>query len=366
MRLSIGLAFKIFLANFVKQSSFCWCRTRLYSFKQRQWWRNNGKLPQWIMFDQLPIQRILKSHHRPGTLLLSGYIEVFLSDLKQNCVILNVKMCFFPRRRRFAWGGRFTPRNQKNSETPPTPNRLNTLSIATPARPSNIDLQTYIDTQSPGLTSRLVKYHEESQRKMRPLINPLYTRFGDFPLANSKKTEKPKQSLAAAIKPTAKITPPIRTNYMMASRAMIMSAGRMGSSEASGYANTNGVRVAAAATVPNENEPLVNHDDDYEPAPTRSSLDALQEISRKRIHCQDLDNDQSKKAKADAVPPNTVAPNEYSGGAALKRGRDQTSPSYQKSAPEAQKKRFSRCNDIFSSLSSSLHLLTPKRKLSEC
>lgn len=175
---------------------------------------------------------------------------------------------------------------------------------------------------------------------------------------------------------------------MMPSRAMIMSAGRMGSAEATGYPNANGTR----ATVPNENEPLVTHDDDYEPAPTRSSLDALQEISRKRIHCdvsivnnscvmiverhpikstrmsvlrQDIDNDQTKKAKAELPPSNTIATSEYTApsNTTMKRARDRTSPSYQKSTPEAQKKRYSRCNDIFSSLSSSAHLLTPKRKL---
>lgn len=150
-----------------------------------------------------------------------------------------------------------------------------------PVRSKNVDPQTHIDTQSPGLTSRVVKYHEESQKKVHPLINPKYTRWGDFPLVNAKKSEKPKQQVAAAQKTATKITSPIRSNYMMPSRAMIMSAGRLGSTEATTYQNAKSSR----ANVPNENEPLVTHDDEYEPAPTRSSLDALQEISRKRIHC---------------------------------------------------------------------------------
>lgn len=65
---------------------------------------------------------------------------------------------------------------------------------------------------------------------------------------------------------------------MMQSRAMIMSAGRIGAVADASHVYPNG-----GAHTSNENEPLVSHGE--EETPTRSVLDALKEISRKRIHC---------------------------------------------------------------------------------
>lgn len=293
-------------------------------------------------------------------------------------------ICHFYRPR-FPWGGRFLfgsrKKTEEKSEPPcapprpqtPPPNRVSKKSSA-------IDRQTYIDTQSPGLASRVVKYYEESQEKQRQLTNPLYTRFGDLPLAYAKPGTKPIQRMAAAVKSTVNVVPsPPRNNYMgMEARAMIMSTGRIGCpvSTANGSASNDATTYQNAANtggrpanLPNENEPLVTHDDEYSSAPTRSSLDALHEISRKRIHCQDIDNEQTKKSKADLMPiqsANAAKTDPLGTGAlSMKRGREQISPPSTKSANNDTKKKSRRCNDIFSSLSSSAHMLAPKRKLSE-
>lgn len=173
------------------------------------------------------------------------------------------------------WGGRYTPKNKRTEESTeteaPSPKTIVT-------RPKCIDPQTYIDTKSPGLASRVVKYYEEGQRKTRALINPLYTRIGDFPIVN---LDKNKYKLKVKMTPTtSNITPSFRPNYMMQSRASIMSGSRMNGNETAVY--TNGTHPNAHR---NENEPLVSHAAEYETAPTRSVLDALKEISRKRIHC---------------------------------------------------------------------------------
>lgn len=192
----------------------------------------------------------------------------FQSKVPPIALIVNILIFHRPR---FVWGGRFTPRNRKPLPLP-KPESPSKTTFAN--RSKTIDAQTYIDTQSPGLVARLVKYHDESQKKKKPIINPLYNRFGDFPLANTEPSKKPQQSVAPNT--TARITPPIRSNYLMQSRAMIMSAGRIGA-DASSLVYKNGAHTA------NENEPLVSHGEDD--IPTRSVLDALKEISRKRIHC---------------------------------------------------------------------------------
>lgn len=105
----------------------------------------------------------------------------------------------------------------------------------------------------------------------------------------------------------------------------------------------------------NENEPLVSHEGEYETAPTRSVLDALKEISRKRIHCevsdsvairpivktyvrtyslndvydQDLDEEQHKKIRPE-IPQNvTIEHIPSASDINAKRSREKTSPNTQ-------------------------------------
>lgn len=51
----------------------------------------------------------------------------------------------------------------------------------------NIEPQVYTDTQSKGLTSRIVLYYDKS-RKEKPIINRMYNR-AEFPLVHFKKSE---------------------------------------------------------------------------------------------------------------------------------------------------------------------------------
>lgn len=169
------------------------------------------------------------------------------------------------------------PKSKRSISTPSLPEPV---TETPPTRPRNIDPQVYIDTQSRGLTSRVVKYYEEGQQKTRPISNPAYRRFGDFPIVNLNKTKivlKPQQNTSAVS--SVRIAPPMRANYHVTPRAVIMSGGRLGGGDGLGF--TNGPHATAA----NENEPLVSHGAEYEAAPTSSALDALTEISRKRMHC---------------------------------------------------------------------------------
>lgn len=142
-----------------------------------------------------------------------------------------------------------------------------------------------LDAQSPGLAFRVNKYYDESHRKpTRQLINPRYTTIGDFPIVNLDKAKHvikvQPTTVTATTATAARITPPVRNSYFMQSRASIMSGGRvLPNNEQQTYNNGTHSPVA------NENEPLVSHEGEYETAPTRSVLDALKEISRKRIHC---------------------------------------------------------------------------------
>lgn len=253
--------------------------------------------------------------------------------------------------KRFPWGGRYTSlfrRKQCDSPTSPAPSPKRT-----PKRSSVIDAQTLLDAQSPGLAFRANKYYEESHQKSpRPLINPRYTRIGDFPIVNLDKDKhkrviqvQPSQSTAI----TTRITPPVRSNYFMQSRAEIMSGGRSAMSTTDSQTYKNGSHTPA-----NENEPLVSHEGEYETAPTRSVLDALKEISRKRIHCevsdsvairpivetmysyslndifyQDLDEEQHKKIRPE-IPQNvTIEHIPSASDINAKRSREKTSPNTQ-------------------------------------
>ena len=145
----------------------------------------------------------------------------------------------------------------------------------------NIDPQVYRDTQSNGFSSRIVKYYEKSQAKTRPIASRVYKRPGEFPVVNLEKSEINLNLRQNAEAPKVKIAPPIRSNYQANSRSEILRTGSL-----SGMAATLNKSTQASTLVSrSENEPLEPSNTDYE-TPTRSVLDALKEISRKRIHCE--------------------------------------------------------------------------------
>lgn len=129
-----------------------------------------------------------------------------------------------------------------------------------PARGA-IDAQTYVDAQSNGFTKRIVRYEEEN--KQSKLSNRLYKRTGDFPIVHLDKPKlvlTPNRSVANPAK-MARIGQPDPSNYRSNVRAEILRNGMMlPPISADRHDDVGSVRV--------------------------DPLDALKEISRKRIHCE--------------------------------------------------------------------------------
>lgn len=236
-------------------------------------------------------------------------------------------------------------------------------------RPRALDAKIYRDTQSNGLASRINKYKEESAAKSRPIANRSYSRPGDFPIVNLEKSEisiKPRQTNGSAIAKIG-VGAPLQLSNQATIRSAIFRTGKnygdtlpIPAANNIGVAGTSGATSNGNGSTSRDDEPIVPTIGEYDANPTRSVLDALVEISRKRTHCdvsimssramctsslankllnfsysfiQDLDGDFLKKQKADkspnanaqmirqpSPPPNQV----------VKRARDRTSPSYYK------------------------------------
>lgn len=133
----------------------------------------------------------------------------------------------------------------------------------TPGR-SAIDAQTYVDAQSNGFTSRIVRYEEENKKKSK-VYNRMYKRPGDFPIVH---LDKPKLILSA--KRTI-VNPP--------------KIARIGQPDTSIYrANIRAEILRNGTLMP---QISVDRREDVDSALVRvDPLDALKEISRKRIHCE--------------------------------------------------------------------------------
>lgn len=159
-------------------------------------------------------------------------------------------------------------------------------------RPKKLDPQIYRDTQSNGLASRIVKYFEASEAKTRPIANRTYNRPGDFPIVNLDRNGisiNPRQTNGPTIS-KINVAPPIATNNQATARLAIFRTGKNYGETmpiAQSTTSANSVRTATMqlTDTTRENEPIVSTSSDYESNPTRSVLDALKEISRKRIHC---------------------------------------------------------------------------------
>ena len=234
--------------------------------------------------------------------------------------------------------------NSPKETPPPKRNAVNSPTL------SKLDPKVYLDTQSNGFASRVVKYHEASEAKGREIASKSYRRPGDFPIVNfdksdinlnQKQANKPKVS-------KINIAPPI--NLVSATnaseRSAIFRTGKnYGDSYPIGKLGPIEGRKPIKATLP-QDEPIVPTSNDYDNAPIRSSLEALKEISRKRIHCdvssictkshnekfhsielsQEIDGDTNKKQRSDAL--NDYDQNNAQAANSSKRTRDRTSPSY--------------------------------------
>lgn len=121
-----------------------------------------------------------------------------------------------------------------------------------------------MDAQSNGFTSRIVRYEEENKKKSK-IYNRMYKRPGDFPIVH---LDKPK--LVLSTKRTI-VNPP--------------KIARIGQPDPSIYRTNIRAEILRNGTL----MPQISVDrrEDADSAIVRvDPLDALKEISRKRIHCE--------------------------------------------------------------------------------
>lgn len=188
------------------------------------------------------------------------------------------------------WDGKGIPHEANSNLASTTTMSPITSSPRIVTRPRTLDAQIYRDTQSSGLASRVVKYFENSEKKLRPIANRAYSRPGDLPIVNLDKNEitlSPRQSNGPKV---AKINigPPLRLNNQVSARSAIFRTGKNYGDNLpftrEGHSNTQST-TTLSRNVTHDNEPIASTSQEYDTNPTRSVLDALKEISRKRIHC---------------------------------------------------------------------------------
>lgn len=161
---------------------------------------------------------------------------------------------------------------------------------------SKLDPAVYLDTQSNGFASRVVKYYEASEAKSRPISNQSYRRPGDFPIVNLEKSELSLNQRKENIPKISKlnIAPPINLVSHASARSAIFRTGKnygetIGPIGKGNNNSTTTSSIKSAEPLPSaaaHDEPIVSNENDYNSASARSSLDALKEISRKRIRCE--------------------------------------------------------------------------------
>lgn len=172
------------------------------------------------------------------------------------------------------------------SQTPP-PKRTST----NPSTVNKLDPQVYLDTQSNGFASRVVKYHEASEAKTRGIANKTYRRLGDFPIVNLDKREINLNRKQANEPKVSKINiaPPINLVSASARSTIFRTGKNYGDSYSSlgpiGKIGPIESRKPLRAQASQDEQPIVPTSSEYDSGPVPSSLEALTEISRKRIHC---------------------------------------------------------------------------------
>uniref|UniRef100_A0A1I8MAT0 Uncharacterized protein n=1 Tax=Musca domestica TaxID=7370 RepID=A0A1I8MAT0_MUSDO len=219
---------------------------------------------------------------------------------------------------------------------------------------SKIEPRIFADVQSKGLASRIVKYHENESRLNRSMsTNSLYTKPGQFPIVTLRKTELPFRATKQCVSMT-RIVPPVFSGSTL--------SGLLRSNSVVGLHKSD-------EDISSENRPIIHPPPtENDMAPTRSVLDVLKEISRKRINSDDSSGSEMTKKNrvgTDLLDSGTNVVNIATPAANFKRQRDSnlqdkvnvnTSFKYVDSnkSPEQIKKRIcSYNNDITSSLSSS-------------
>ncbi|XP_075144794.1 uncharacterized protein LOC142219911 [Haematobia irritans] len=260
----------------------------------------------------------------------------------------------------FRWGTTPSKRSRINLDS--TDDSL--LEMSRFKNASKIECRIVTDVQSKGLASRIVKYHENESRLLNRSMSAhnLYSsRPGVFPLVTLKKTELPHRATTQQQTMT-RIAPPDKSVFY-------------GNTLSSLWRSNSVVGIQKSdEDISRENRPIIHPPPtENDMAPTRSVLDVLKEISRKRINSDDLDSMESSKKNrigndfldAGVVTPSIISPSNASLATnCFKRQRDAISqcitdnsscriPDNNKSPEQIKKRICNYNNDIISSLSSS-------------
>lgn len=161
-----------------------------------------------------------------------------------------------------------------------------------------IHFRVYTDVQSKGLASRIVKYHENSSKLNRSMsVGNLYSKPGQFPVVHLKKAEVQVNPRRTPSLSTVRIAPPGKEGVVIVANAYMSSPLFISPPEKSLYQvstrssifRTGSITPAVAGVgklderESRDNRPIVPPAEN-DVNPTRSVLDALKEISRKRIN----------------------------------------------------------------------------------
>ncbi|KAL5273805.1 hypothetical protein ACFFRR_000514 [Megaselia abdita] len=267
--------------------------------------------------------------------------------------------------------------NNSFSNNSPNRGRVQKTNMSPAAK---IDQRIYTDVLSRGLASRIVQYHDSTTRRMNRSLTGAnaYNKPGQFPIVHLNAKEQickpPKNQNLSMVR----IPPPERSVFQGNTLSGLLRSGSIVPSV--NHTNANSTAKYLNGTV-HENQPILHPlQNNTDLQPTRSVLEDLKAISRKRINNDELDSreitkkfkdiDEEAAAAAAAASASSSLPDPHMQSS--KRQRDQQSSPQQSgisagdispSEKQVVKKRlYTKNNEILSSLSSSLILLTPKRK----
>ncbi|XP_036344066.1 nuclear pore complex protein DDB_G0274915 [Rhagoletis pomonella] len=194
----------------------------------------------------------------------------------------------------FRWGGSpISTKNLSNSSinlngTGAPPKSKSTITSPQRARMnlSKIDPRIYADVQSRGLVSRIVQYHENGSRLNRSMsASNLYGKNGHSSIAQLQKSELPYRATQQNVLMT-RIAPPKKSVFYGNTLSSLLRSNSVISLQKSDE------------ELSCENRPILHPPPtESDLAPTRSVLDVLKEISRKRINSDESDgiHDTNKK-----------------------------------------------------------------------
>ncbi|XP_014095830.2 ice-structuring glycoprotein [Bactrocera oleae] len=183
----------------------------------------------------------------------------------------------------FRWGGSpISPKNRSNSSLGINSSSANRNRATSPQRTrlnlSKIDPRTYADVQSRGLVSRIIQYHESGSRLNRSKsTSNLCSKSGKSSIAQLQKTDLPYRATQQNVAMT-RIAPPKKSIFYGNTLSSLLRSNSVISAQKSDE------------EISSENRPILHPPPtENELAPTRSVLDVLKEISRKRINSDDSD-----------------------------------------------------------------------------